>query len=147
MSNAMPVRSAVEARPLRVLVVDDDPFSIEMLQDRLGDLGVTQVATARSGADGLRALDRPGGPLDLVLCDLHMPETDGFMFMERLAERRYAGAVAVVSGMDARTLNSAALMARFHRLNIVAALPKPVTEAALRDVLGKLVGGRSHAHR
>ena len=37
--------------------------------------------------------------------------------------------------MDARTLKSASLMARFHRLNILAALTKPVDASALSMAL------------
>ncbi|CAN5360111.1 hypothetical protein BH09PSE6_BH09PSE6_13630 [soil metagenome] len=122
----------------RVLLVDDDAMMLAVLGDMLKDRGAGIIATAQDGRAGIAALDRwPVAP-GLVVCDLQMPESDGFQFMEELGKRNYAGAVFLVSGMDSRTLNSASLMARFHRLNIVATLPKPVDDAALSAAIAKL---------
>jgi CheY-like chemotaxis protein len=135
--------SSLSATPRRVrasnaLVVDDDHFMLSFITDLLRDLGVQSVKTARNGQDGLRSYEQSPVKPDVVLCDLNMPEADGFQFMELLAERRFAGGVVLVSGMDARTLNSAALMARFHRLNILGTLTKPVRETELAEALAKL---------
>jgi CheY-like chemotaxis protein len=135
--------SSLSATPRRVrasnaLVVDDDNFMLSFITDLLRDLGVQSVKTARNGQDGLRSYEQSPVKPDVVLCDLNMPEADGFQFMELLAERRFAGGVVLVSGMDARTLNSAALMARFHRLNILGTLTKPVRETELAEALAKL---------
>ena len=121
--------------PRRALLVDDDAFMLVVLGDLLREQGVTQVVTAADGNAGIAAYDRSVPPPDLVVCDLNMPGQDGFQFMEQLGQRGYAGAILLVSGMPARTLNSAALMARFHRLNILATLVKPVDAAALRAAL------------
>lgn len=123
----------------RALVVDDDPFIVEVLRDLLEDLGVRSVTTAADGAEGLKSLEQAAEQRpDVVLCDLNMPGSDGFLFMEALGERHFRGGVILVSGTDARTMNSATLMARFHRLNILATLSKPVSERALADALAKL---------
>ena len=58
--------------------------------------------------------------------------------MEQLSARGYSGGIVLVSGMDARTMSSATLMAKFHRLNILATLNKPVDEASLGMALAKL---------
>ena len=55
-----------------------------------------------------------------------------------LGKHKQAGAIVRVSGLDDRRRSSAALMARFYHLNIVALLSKPVDGAALVSVLGKL---------
>jgi CheY-like chemotaxis protein len=122
----------------RALLVDDDKFMLTVLSDMLNDLGVQDVTTARSGADGTLAFDRMLPPPDVVLCDLKMPGGDGFQFMEVLASRNYAGGVVLVSGMEARVLNSASLMARFHRLKVLATLNKPVSATALAAALSQL---------
>ncbi len=124
--------------PLTALVVDDDPFMLELVGDMLRELGVASVQTARNGLEATEKLDKSGGTPDVVLCDLNMPASDGFLFMEGLAARRFKGAVIVVSGMDSRTLQSATLMARFHRLLILGTLPKPIDRKALASALDRL---------
>ena len=125
-------------RPQRALLVDDDKFMLTVLTDMLEDLGVQSVATAGSGTEAALAFDRMQPPPDLILCDLKMPGGDGFQFMEMLASRKFAGGVVLVSGMEARVLNSASLMARFHHLNMLATLNKPVSAPALGAALAQL---------
>src|SRR5262249_3058350 len=64
-----------------VLVVDDDPVTRLMLTGALERRGL-QVTTAE---DGARALEAVGaGRFDVVLCDVMMPEVDGYQVLERL---------------------------------------------------------------
>jgi CheY-like chemotaxis protein len=118
------------------VLVDDDPLMREMLADLLRDSGVTRVSAAADGNAALALLQQPGVAADLVVCDLHMPQCDGFEFMEKLAARQFAGKVLLVSGMNARTMHSAELMARFHRLNIVGSLTKPPARADIAAAIG-----------
>jgi len=68
----------------RILVVDDDPASREMLGRVLtGDGHV--VVTAADGREALGQLDRAGA--DLVVSDIRMPEIDGYELADRMRER------------------------------------------------------------
>lgn len=137
--SAKPAATTTAARKVRhALVVDDDKLMQEVLGDMLRDLGVAHIATAGNGKAGMEAVARAAVPPDVILCDLNMPGEDGFQFMEHLSQRSFAGGVVLVSGMDDRVLNSATLMARLHRLNILATLKKPVEAAALATALSKL---------
>jgi CheY-like chemotaxis protein len=72
----------------RVLVVEDDPSTRELLATALEVFGV-HVATAANGKDGLECLrrERPC----VVLLDLMMPVMDGAAFREaQLADTRLA---------------------------------------------------------
>jgi CheY-like chemotaxis protein len=132
-------RSPSSTRGARqALVVDDDKFVQTILSDLLRDLGVAHVTTAGNGLAAIQALDRAAVRPDVILCDLHMPGHDGFQFMEDLSSREFRGGIVLVSGMDARVLNSATLMARFHSLNILATLKKPVDAATLGAALARL---------
>jgi len=121
-----------------VLLVDDDNFMRVVMCEMLRDLGIRQISEAASGSAAVEMLQRLKPAPDLVVCDLNMPGGDGFDFMQQLGAAGFEGGVVLVSGMDARTLNSASLMARFHRLNILATLPKPVDAAAMGAALAKL---------
>ncbi|MCS3432004.1 two-component system response regulator GlrR [Klebsiella sp. BIGb0407] len=61
-------------KPASLLLVDDDPGLLKLLGMRLTSEGYT-VATAESGAEGLRVLGRE--KIDLVISDLRMDEMDG----------------------------------------------------------------------
>ena len=65
----------------KVLVVDDDPKSRDVLRRTLTKEGWT-VAEAANGREALDQLER-GRPA-LVLLDLMMPEMDGFEVLERM---------------------------------------------------------------
>ena len=61
-------------RPSKILIVDDEPFNVDYLEQELEDLGYTTVS-ARNGCEALEkvALEAP----DLILLDLMMPIMDG----------------------------------------------------------------------
>jgi CheY-like chemotaxis protein len=71
-----------EARPLRVLVADDNPVNQRLMRALLGKLG-HEATTASNGLEALRALEAsastPGGApeVDVVLLDVNMPVMDG----------------------------------------------------------------------
>ena len=63
----------------RVLVVDDDPHILAILQDALQEDGY-DVATARNGMEAMTVVRRLRP--DVILLDLMMPVVDGAGFME-----------------------------------------------------------------
>src|SRR5438876_3145234 len=65
----------------RVLVVDDIPANVKLLEARLS-AEYFDVATAASGADALAICER--AECDVVLLDVMMPDMDGFEVCRRL---------------------------------------------------------------
>jgi CheY-like chemotaxis protein len=138
MNKSASTPARVAGHPTSALLVDDDEFMREYAGDILRELGLFDVRTAADGVAGAQLFDRSAIKPDVVLCDLCMPGSDGFEFMETLAARKYAGGVVLVSGMDSRTLNSATLMGKFHRLQILATISKPIDKQTLSEALSKL---------
>ncbi|MBI3230594.1 MAG: response regulator [Burkholderiales bacterium] len=121
-----------------VLIIDDDAFVAAVMAEMLRNLGVAQVTICANGKEaGVNLMANRVAP-DLVLCDLHMPGKDGFQVMEELAATGFRGGVLLVSGQQNHVLHSASIMARFHRLNFIGALEKPVTPEQLRNALTQL---------
>ncbi|GAA1581885.1 response regulator transcription factor [Kribbella hippodromi] len=92
--------SAAAERPVRVLLVDDDPLVRMGLRTMLGGVPeLTVVGEAEDGADvpALVAKTRP----EVVLMDLKMPGTDGITATARLHERPDGPAVIVLTTYDA----------------------------------------------
>lgn len=77
-------------RPMRILIVDDDPLIIESLRETLrGDAHrVTAVEGGQAGIDAFEAARANGEAFELVITDLGMPYVDG---------RRMAAAVKAAS--------------------------------------------------
>lgn len=123
--------AAMTARAPRVLIVDDDPASVQLLQGLLTEVGDCYVAP-----DGVRALELAAAlQPDLLLLDIDVPGLDGFEVCRRVkAQSRCLGiAVAFIteyahaeneaqgfdSGADdfiAKPFDSDVLLARVRRL-------------------------------
>ncbi|MFT4108364.1 response regulator transcription factor [Propionicimonas sp.] len=65
----------------RILVVDDEPYIVEILTMSLRFAGYA-VASAASGEDALQQASH--NPPDLVVLDVMLPDTDGFALLPRL---------------------------------------------------------------
>jgi two-component system alkaline phosphatase synthesis response regulator PhoP len=83
-STARPAPSPEKAsppRPFRVLIADDDPQSVELLEAYLSDSG-HDIQTACDGEETLAKV-RSWQP-DLILLDIMMPKISGFEICKRL---------------------------------------------------------------
>ncbi|MCG8417275.1 MAG: diguanylate cyclase [Proteobacteria bacterium] len=73
----------VEEFTNRILVVEDDPFTLKYLCAILKSDGY-EVIAASNGAVALEAIK--DDPPDLVLCDIEMPEINGFRLLAKLRD-------------------------------------------------------------
>ena len=68
----------------RVLVVDDEPDLLELLEMTLSRMGL-DTSRAESVAEAQRMLDRD--PFDLCLTDWNLPDGDGLRVVEYITQR------------------------------------------------------------
>jgi CheY-like chemotaxis protein len=87
------------AQPARVLVADDEPSVLEMLEDLLTECGY-EVATVASGR---AALDRLATfPADVLLLDIMMPGLSGNDTLAELRTRGVQIPAIAITGMPDR---------------------------------------------
>ena len=118
---------------VRILVLDDEPFTLKLHAHVLAEMGFVSSRTFERGALALKDLD--GEAPDLIMLDLSMPEMDGIEFIRHLAKRNYTGSLILISGEDERLLQTAARLVRAHSLSVLGHLAKPLKPADLRGLL------------
>jgi adenylate cyclase len=80
-------------RTPKILIVDDEPFNVDYLEQELEDLNY-DIVTARNGQE---ALDRVRTELpDLILLDIMMPVMDGFAVLAQLKSDPVLRDIAVI---------------------------------------------------
>jgi EAL domain-containing protein (putative c-di-GMP-specific phosphodiesterase class I) len=121
---------------LRILVLDDEPVTLAVLERMLANLGFANVLVFDRGASALEWLRGSGCAADLVLLDLNMPEMDGVEFLRKLVEIRYEGGVILASGEDETIQQAAENLVRAHRIEALGHLHKPVQPDALAALIG-----------
>lgn len=122
---------------LTVLVVDDSAVMRRMVVKSLevGGLHVDKVFEASGGQQALDILNAQW--IDLVLCDINMPEMNGIELVEKMTADTLTARVPVVM---VTTERSEARISRLRELGVTAYLNKPFRPEMLartvREVLG-----------
>lgn len=119
----------------RALIVDDDVLSRDIAASILRRLGAREIVEADSGAAAIAWADADQSKLDLVLCDLRMPQIDGLETLEELAKRTYPRLFVLVSGADRRTIRAAAGAAARVGADSLRVVSKPVTLEKMQAIV------------
>jgi CheY-like chemotaxis protein len=134
-----PVESAPlrPARPLRLLVIDDDPLLLQSLHAILVEDGHQVVAADRAavGIESFTSAHRDGEPFDLVITDLGMPYLDGRKVAAAIKAASPRTPVILLTGWGHRLLAESALPEGIDQV-----LAKPPRLAELRRALAELGG-------
>ena len=73
-----------------ILIVDDDPVQRRLLEAMVRRFGY-DPEIAEGGAQALARLEAPDlKPIDILVCDLSMPDVDGMAVLRRMRERKIA---------------------------------------------------------
>jgi two-component system CheB/CheR fusion protein len=124
-----------ELHGLRVLVLDDDPGTLEAILDVFRLSGAV-VKSASSVAEALLAFEMFGP--QVMVCDIAMPDSDGYAFIRKLRAR------GPDRGGDTPALALTALSSPEDRRRAIAAgyhdhMAKPVDIDRLRDMVVELL--------
>jgi signal transduction histidine kinase len=126
-----PSPPAPTRRPLRILLVDDEPDVRLALAEMLASEGHT-VTPASSGDEALRRLDSDGS-IELVLTDLVMPVMTGWEIAAAVKARRPALPVGVITGWGDLPETVAG-----PRASVDFVIAKPINLDELADAVARL---------
>jgi CheY-like chemotaxis protein len=123
-------------RPLRILVVDDEPGARAALRFVLRrDNHHTSFAS--SADEALQLIENAAEPFDLIISDHVMPGMSGFDFVRKLKERKFAGELFILTAhADAETV------AEYRTTDIAGLMAKPFDIADIRQWVVCLQGCR-----
>jgi len=123
----------------RILVVDDDPESRDLLSEVLTANGYPQVEAVADGLAAREALARDGD-CPIIIADLHMPNESGLDLLRNLRKQNAKREVVLMSSFFspaerklARDLGAYALLDKPFRLSDLLEL---VSQLAERNSIG-----------
>lgn len=132
-----PSRTLERPRPLRLLLVDDDPLVLKSLREVLESDGHSVVTAdgGQAGIDEFRAAHGRGEPFAAVVTDLGMPAVDGRMVIAAIKATAPATPVVLLTGWGQRLHHDTEAPQLADRV-----LGKPPQIAELRQALAMLTG-------
>jgi CheY-like chemotaxis protein/two-component sensor histidine kinase len=127
-------RAAADLNDVRVLLVDDEADSREMLKRALESLRAKVVATC-SAADAMSALK--GQPFDILVSDIGMPDEDGFDLIRqvRAADGAHRSIPAIALTAFARSEDRQRALGSGYQVHVA----KPVDRLALAATIQRLL--------
>src|SRR5262249_23060699 len=125
------------AAALRILVIDDDPTILDLVEAALDGSGAT-VASPRGGREAMGVLAK-GERFDMILSDMRMPDVDGSGVYRYLKEHRPELVERLVFATgDIANSKSVAFLESAGR----PILTKPFSIAALRETVARVAKHR-----
>jgi CheY-like chemotaxis protein len=87
----------MDKKDFKILVVDDEPSSVELIGDYLSTVGF-QVEYALSGEEALQKSERSA--YHLFIIDIYLPKMDGMELLEKLDIKSKAAEAVLITGQE-----------------------------------------------
>jgi PAS domain S-box-containing protein/putative nucleotidyltransferase with HDIG domain len=91
-----------EESSIRVLLIEDNLGDARLIQEMLKDTGKIDLRVEHAGTlkEGLKYVGDPERPLDAVLLDLGLPDSQGFETFERFQQESESFTTIILSGLN-----------------------------------------------
>lgn len=134
-------REDMRLDPMDVLIIDDDPVTLQTGADTLRSLGVA-VEQAESGSEALERIGRrhdSGQDYNVIIVDWKMPEMDGIETVHRIRSKIDANIpILLISAYDWSDIEDKAKAAGANGF-----VTKPLFRSTLYDKINDLIGKKS----
>jgi len=120
---------------MKVLIVDDDPIALAVIQALSTHHGAEEVLTADTAEGAWRILQDAATPPDLVILELMTGRIDCLELVRLIAGAAPAAGIILTSARDPKLMNMTGLLVRAHGLALWGILPKPINREVLADRL------------
>lgn len=126
-----------------ILVVEDSKVQREHLVSLCKGFGLYNVLEAEHGRDALAVIEAHSGAIDILLCDLEMPDMNGIDLLQILARQNQRTAVIIVSAHSVSLMSAVELLATMNGLYVLGTIQKPVPQNALLELLWQYDASRA----
>jgi len=127
-----------ESTPLRVLIVDDEPLICWALAETLGGHGDTVIKVG-NGEAALRAVTNASDPIDVVLLDYRLPDSNGLGLLSTVRRLSPDSQVILMSAYCTPEVTKEALALGAYRV-----VSKPIDMHDVGGLVSEAAGSRSH---
>ncbi len=141
---ASPLLADPKLRHLRVLVVDDNSASREILADTIESLHIEVCAagSAETGIAELEAAQQRGTPYHLAIMDWKMPDMDGVEAIRRI--RSHEAIAETLATVMVTAYSRDELVEQAQGLRLDGILEKPITPSSLLNAITTALGRTLH---
>ncbi|HIF9381622.1 TPA: EAL domain-containing response regulator [Photobacterium damselae] len=122
----------------KILVLEDHAFQRWFLVNSIKQLGYQSVLEAASGQEALAICQQQA--IDIILCDLELPDMDGIEVLRKLSEQKKALSIILCSAVDESVLCTVSKMVEASNLVLLGQATKPIEKDHLSQLLNKSVG-------
>lgn len=119
-------------KSLNAMVIDDHPLQITLLKQMLlrHDVDVASFEDVDKAIAHAKSSN-----IDIIFCDLQMPNKDGIDMMEMLNQIGYRGKVVLVSAMELTIVTAVRAMCETFSFEVLGKLLKPYDESQVIEML------------
>lgn len=123
---------------INFLIVEDDDFQRHIMKNMLLQLGAKLIWDVNNGKFALDKMrNQQDGIIDLIICDLNMPEMDGLEFLRHLGKEHHNVSIILLSAFGNNLLASAGKIAKLHGIKLLGTIDKPIMSAQLENLISK----------
>ena len=115
----------------KILIIDDEQSTRVLLEDFLSK--TYDVVTKKDGKEALEWLE--GNLPDLIICDIQMPNMDGYQFVEQVRQRGFTKHTPIV--MLSATVEKSTDRIKCYQLGAQDFHAKPFNPAELSELVKK----------
>lgn len=116
-----------------IVLLDDHPIQLKLLKRSLVALGAETVSCYDNVDQALAYVKAHS--VDLIICDLSMPDKDGIDMLLLLNEQRFIGDVAIISAMDLPIIATVKSMCEGFSFDLIAEISKPFQIEVLQQLI------------
>lgn len=125
---------AIDPHKMKILLVDDEPFIRSTIRQILVQVGIPQSNVYEAGDVNSALAETFRIRPHLVLCDVHMPGEDGFVYIAKLRKAPFPDVAAIPVVMLTSESREQAVMVAKH-FHVDGYLVKPVSINAVKQAV------------